>query len=150
MNQRVGLNLFVRSLHLPDPNVLPSRPDGSALYLHLLTQPGFRCIHCRYTTTSRNLLQRHLRTSHKIGIEKGYKSGDHGRQRAMLQCWTANGCRSYWEVIPALPTMTSGNTAQVSLSRRQRLTSLLDAKQNQSKTRDNVIATTTALPEFIS
>jgi hypothetical protein len=150
LNQRVGLNSFVRSLHLPDPNVLPSRPDGSAPHPHLLTQPGFRCIHCRYTTTSRNLLQRHLGTSHKIGIEKGYKSGDHGRQRVMLQCWTANGCRSYWEVIPALPTMTSGNTAQVSPSRRQRLKSLLGAEQNRSKTRDNVMATTTALPEFIS
>jgi hypothetical protein len=33
---------------------------------------------------SQDLLQRHLGTSHKIGIEKGYKSGDHGRQRITL------------------------------------------------------------------
>jgi len=37
LNQRVGLNSFVGSLHLPDPNVLPSRPDGSVPHRYLLT-----------------------------------------------------------------------------------------------------------------
>jgi hypothetical protein len=146
----VGLNSFVRSLHLPDPNVLPSRPDGSAPHPHLLTQPGFRCIHCRYTTTSRNLLQRHMGTSHQVGVHRGHRFEDHGKQRIMLQYWTANGCKSYWEVLPALPTTTSGEAAQVSSNRRRRLTSLLDFEQNRSKTSNNVLATTTGVPDFIS
>jgi hypothetical protein len=150
LNQRVGLNSFVRSLHLPDPNVLPSRPDRSAPHPHLLIQPGFRCIHCRYTTTSRNLLQRHMGTSHQIGVNRGHRSEDHGNQRIMLQCWTANGCRSYWEVLPTLPTTTPGEAAQVSPNRRRRLTSLLDFEQNRSKTGNNVLATTTGVPDFIS
>jgi hypothetical protein len=85
LNQRVGLNSFVRSLHLPDPNVLLSRPDGSAPHPHVLTQPGFRCVHCRYTTTSRNLLQRHIGTSHQIGVSRDHRSEDHGNQRIRLQ-----------------------------------------------------------------
>jgi hypothetical protein len=68
----------------------------------------------------------------------------------MLQYWTANGCKSYWEVLPALPTTTSGEAAQVSSNRRRRLTSLLDFEQNRSKTSNNVLATTTGVPDFIS
>lgn len=107
------MNSFVRSLHLSGPNLLSSRENGSAPHPHLLTQPGSRCSHCRYTTMSRNLLQCHTGTSYK---RQGYKSENHERYRIMLQCWTASGRRSYWEVTPTVPTTTSGETAQVSPS----------------------------------
>jgi len=42
LNQRVGLNSFVRSLHLLDPNVLTPGPDGSAPHPHY--PPSFVCL----------------------------------------------------------------------------------------------------------
>jgi hypothetical protein len=49
---RAGLNAFVRSLELKDPNALPPCPDGSLTHPHLAVQCGVACLQCRYRTTS--------------------------------------------------------------------------------------------------
>ncbi|KAL2192351.1 hypothetical protein P885DRAFT_7126, partial [Corynascus similis CBS 632.67] len=57
---RDGLAQFIRSLHLPDPNTLPLRPDWSPAHPDLTSHTGMACRHCAYRTTSVDLITRHL------------------------------------------------------------------------------------------
>jgi DNA-directed RNA polymerase subunit M/transcription elongation factor TFIIS len=43
---------FIRSLQLPNPKDLPSRPDGSAPHPHLSLQTVFNCRHCEMRSAS--------------------------------------------------------------------------------------------------
>lgn len=49
---RRGLNRFVASLRLPDPNKLPLRQDGTTPHPHLLIKSGVVCSACYFCSTS--------------------------------------------------------------------------------------------------
>jgi hypothetical protein len=63
-DEREGLNVFVRSLRLQDPNTLPLRTSGSTQHPHLRLQAGLACQECDYTTTSDHLIRRHINQTH--------------------------------------------------------------------------------------
>ncbi|KAK4243174.1 hypothetical protein C7999DRAFT_44957 [Corynascus novoguineensis] len=63
-HMRDGLARFIRSLHLPDPNTLPLRPDWSPAHPDLASHVGVACRHCTYRTTSADLITRHLAKAH--------------------------------------------------------------------------------------
>jgi hypothetical protein len=95
---RAGLNAFVRSLELQDPNALPPCPDGSPAHPHLAVQCGMTCLQCRYRTTSPTLLQRHMAIEH--GQRKYPGGSDKGIlwAEATLQSWSQQGKRDFWIV----------------------------------------------------
>ena len=66
---RRGLGPFIRSLHLPDPETLPLRLDGSSPHPHLRIQQGAACRHCGLRSTSLEVLTRHLKKVHFQNIQ---------------------------------------------------------------------------------
>ncbi|KAI8401260.1 hypothetical protein FOFC_18129 [Fusarium oxysporum] len=66
---RRGLGLFIRSLHLPDPETLPVRLDGSSPHPHLRIHQGAACRHCGLRSTSLEVLSRHLKKLHPQNIQ---------------------------------------------------------------------------------
>jgi hypothetical protein len=54
-----GLNHFVQSLALPDPNHLPLQRDGTEPHTHLVVKVGAACRNCKFRSTSVELIQRH-------------------------------------------------------------------------------------------
>jgi hypothetical protein len=96
--ERVGLNLFVRNLDLPDPNTVPKRPDGDPIHPHLLAQSGFACLQCDYRTTSETLVRRHLSQEHGHQLSPSSTSRNRCWSEATLQSWTQNGKRGFWIV----------------------------------------------------
>lgn len=62
---RAGLNTFVRSLGLRDPNNLAIRRDGCTPHPYLSVQPGAACGLCPFKTTSLELLKHHMSMEHR-------------------------------------------------------------------------------------
>lgn len=62
--ERAGLDAFVQTLDLPDPNFEPRCPDDDPAHPHLLAQSGFACLKCKYRTTIQNLIKGHLSQEH--------------------------------------------------------------------------------------
>ncbi|KAL2137471.1 hypothetical protein VTI28DRAFT_9554 [Corynascus sepedonium] len=95
---RHGLARFIRSLHLPDPNTLPLRPDWSPAHPDLASHVGVACRHCTYRTTSVDLITRHLAKAHDRRRQGQKRDWLHDEviQGVVLQSWTQNGARGYW------------------------------------------------------
>ena len=101
-HDRSGLADFIRSLQLPDPKDLPSRPDGSAPHPYLSLQTVFDCRHCEMRSASIELLARHIRQNHpqQRDIAKQDWLRDHIQHNIIVQSWTANDVRNSWIVKP--------------------------------------------------
>lgn len=91
---RQGLNHFVQSLALPDPNDLPLRRDGTEPRPHLVVKVGAACCDCDFRSTSVELVQRHRKTHDRSCSRRS--SGMEGNLR--LQSWSQTGSRRYWTV----------------------------------------------------
>lgn len=129
---RRGLNPFVRSLQLPDPNKLDLRHDGCAPHPYLAIQSGAACKRCNYRSTSLDLMQRHL--SKQCGRKADRKNWlrDEIRTDLMLQSWSQNGARGYWIVksneCSSPPTPVAGTSCS---PRRQKRLAALHEKEEQ-------------------
>jgi hypothetical protein len=87
---RKGLNGFIQSLALSDPEKLRPRTDGCTPHPHLAVHTGCACSICEYKTTSLELMGRHFSKTHAAG-EKGKKwVRDMIRTGLSLQSWTQN------------------------------------------------------------
>ena len=95
---REGLNPFVKSLRLPNPNKLELRRDGSAPHPHLAIKSGAACKQCDYRSTSLDLMRRHMSKTHGRKSNRKNWLGDEIRENLQLQSWTQKGSRGYWIV----------------------------------------------------
>lgn len=95
---RAGLNAYIRSLALQDPNTVPRRPDGSSAHSNLLVHDGFACSQCVYRTTSENLLRRHLSQQHGAHAPRTSEIDPQFWSKVRLQSWTQNGKREFWVI----------------------------------------------------
>jgi hypothetical protein len=91
---------YLQSLHLPDPRTVPPRHDGSTAHPDLVASPGYGCSHvpCRYRTTSRELLNRHLRRHHDVRRSRNDILAEY---QVLLQSWVQEGNHEYWIVRQA-------------------------------------------------
>ncbi|KAH6869513.1 hypothetical protein B0T10DRAFT_501469 [Thelonectria olida] len=97
------MNALVHFLNLPDPNTLPSRPNGSSPHPHLAIQRGSTCKHCGLRSTSEDVLAKHLRTRHpdKIKLaarEKCHWLRDHLTEGLCFQSWMRKDIQRSWLV----------------------------------------------------
>lgn len=115
---RAGLNAFIRSLALQDPNTVPKRPDGSAAHSHLSVHDGFACSQCDYRTTSENLLKRHLSQAHNRHSPRTSEIHAQSWSKVRLQSWTQNGKREFW-VIATLDEEETPPTEQSPRKKRK-------------------------------
>ncbi|KNB17684.1 hypothetical protein FOXG_22007 [Fusarium oxysporum f. sp. lycopersici 4287] len=102
--RRGKLNTLVNSLHLPDPDELPKRPDRSVQHPFLALQTGAECKHCVLRSTSHDILSRHLKKVHTQEINgRGTKGKrwlrDHIWDNLTFQSWKANDIQSSWIVV---------------------------------------------------
>ncbi|KAK3680383.1 hypothetical protein LTR37_021276 [Vermiconidia calcicola] len=113
---RKGLNAFVRSLGLPDPNKLELRPDGDAL-------------------TRISLLRLALPHGRKSDRKNWLR--DEIRDNLRLQSWTQNGARGYWIVNTSEQTAPSvaPHTSECSPRRHQRVAVLHE--EERQRVQDN-------------
>ncbi|EXK23539.1 hypothetical protein FOMG_19698 [Fusarium oxysporum f. sp. melonis 26406] len=98
------LNALVNSLHLPDLDELPKRPDGSAQHPFLALQTGTECKHCNLRSTSHDTLSRHLKKVHNREINGISARGkrwlrDHIRDNLTFQSWKAKDYQKFWIVV---------------------------------------------------
>ncbi|EGU75589.1 hypothetical protein FOPG_18982 [Fusarium oxysporum f. sp. conglutinans race 2 54008] len=103
-NRRQKLNALVNSLHLPDLDELPKRPDGSAQHPFLALQTDTECKHCNLRSTSHDILSRHLKKVHTREINGISARGkrwlrDHIRDNLTFQSWKANDIQKSWIVV---------------------------------------------------
>ncbi|KAG4282249.1 hypothetical protein FPRO04_13325 [Fusarium proliferatum] len=103
-NRRQKLNALVNSLHLPDLDELPKRPDGSAQHPFLALQTGAECKHCNLRSTSHDILSRHLKKEHTREINGISARGkrwlrNHIRDGLTFQSWKANDIQRSWIVL---------------------------------------------------
>jgi hypothetical protein len=115
---RAGLNAFIRSLALQDPNTVPKRPDGSSAQPHLSVHDGFACSQCDYRTTSENLLKRHLSQAHDRHSPRTSEIHAQSWSKVRLQSWTQNGKREFW-VIATLDEEETRPTEQSPRKKRK-------------------------------
>jgi hypothetical protein len=115
--ERACLNLFVRNLNLPDPNLVPKRLDGDPAHPHVLAQSGFTCLQCDYRTTSGNLVRRHLSHEREQQFHRSSTANSRCWSEATLQSWTQNGKREFW--IVASSKDEEVQAAQQSLRRKE-------------------------------
>ena len=96
---RKGLDAFIQSLRLLDPEQLRPRADGGVPHPHLAIHTGCACSVCKYKTTSLELMGRHVSKMHDPG-KKGKKwIRDLIRTGLNLQSWTQNGSgQGFWIV----------------------------------------------------
>jgi hypothetical protein len=99
----MGLNALVQSLNLDDPTHLTPRIDGSDCHPHLALQKGAACRHCKFRSTSIELLSRHLKKLHqqeirRTSISKGSWQRDHISTQLTFQSWVANDIHNAWQV----------------------------------------------------
>ncbi|EWY79398.1 hypothetical protein FOYG_17443 [Fusarium oxysporum NRRL 32931] len=104
LDQAIKLNALVNSLHLPDLDELPKRPDGSAQHPFLALQTGAECKHCKLRSTSHDILSRHLKKEHTREINGISARGkrwlrDHIRDGLTFQSWKANDIQRSWIVL---------------------------------------------------
>ncbi|KAH7111527.1 hypothetical protein EDB81DRAFT_848972 [Dactylonectria macrodidyma] len=100
---RRHLNSLIRSLHLPNPDLLPARADGSTPHPHLALQVGAACKYCDLRSTSLEVLSRHLKKAHeceirRAGSKRKYWLRDHIEERLTFQSWTAKDILRSWIV----------------------------------------------------
>ncbi|KAH6970331.1 hypothetical protein DER45DRAFT_601349 [Fusarium avenaceum] len=105
-NRRQKLNTLVNSLHLPDLDELPKRPDRSAQHPFLALQTGAECKHCNLRSTSHDILARHLKKVHTREINAIGTRGkrwlcDHIRDGLAFQSWKANDIQRSWIALTA-------------------------------------------------
>jgi hypothetical protein len=136
---RAGLNAFVGSLELQNPNSVSSCPDGSPAHPHLTVQRGVTCLQCRYRTTSTNLLQRHMMKEH--GQRKCRDESDKGTLWAEtdLQSWSQNGKREFWIVRSRQEDMPS--PVEQSPRRKRRLSQIHKAEIERAARRQRLMET---------
>lgn len=130
---RKGLNPFVKSLNLPNPNQLPLRPDGCPPHPYLIAQPGVACRQCSFRSTSIDLVRRHLSKVHGQKKDRQIWFSDLIHENLSLQSWTQNGPRGYWivaasEHLPEAPTATD---VSCSPRRRQKVAKLHEEEQQR-------------------
>lgn len=64
---RKGLDKFIQSLILSDPEKLGARTDGCEPQLHLAVHTSYAYSNCRYKTTSLELMDQHFSKTHAAG-----------------------------------------------------------------------------------
>ncbi|RKK65963.1 hypothetical protein BFJ69_g15821, partial [Fusarium oxysporum] len=135
---RRKLNTFINSLHLPNPELLPVRPDDSAPHPHLRIQNGAACKHCGRRSTSLDVLSRHISKEHKREISAIRKTGkhwvrDHIVDNLTFQCWTSNDINRAWIVkSPPAPAKSKGNRPlQPAVESVQKLADQLYAEEQE-------------------
>jgi hypothetical protein len=136
---RAGLNAFVGSLKLQDPNSVSSCPDGSPAHPHLIVQRGVTCLQCRYRTTSTNLLQRQTTKEH--GQRKCRDESDKGTLwvETELQSWSQNGKREFWIVRTGQEDVPS--PVEQSPRRKRRLSQIHKAEVERAARRQRLMET---------
>jgi hypothetical protein len=97
-SDRRELATYIDSLHLPDPNLLNGRDDGSEPHPGLLVSKGAACKHCTFRSKNVKLVQRHLTRNHLNTAHKQHWLRDSVRLHVSMQSWTQNGSRTYWIV----------------------------------------------------
>ncbi|KAK4073268.1 hypothetical protein Purlil1_13123 [Purpureocillium lilacinum] len=99
---RKGLNHLVQNLQLPDPCSLQARPDHSEKHHHLALQRGAACKHCKFRSTSLELLSRHLKKIHQHEVKSRGRNDrwlrDHIDDGLVFQSWMANDISNAWIV----------------------------------------------------
>lgn len=151
-DEREGLNAFVRSLRMQDPNTLPLRAYGSTQHPHLRLQAGLACQECDYTTTSDHLIRRHINQTHSQ-VARADKRHHCGRlwTRVMLQSWTQSGRRSFWIVRSPNEGAEEVDLAQLTPRRRARVQNLLEFEARRREEHDEgYMIKTSTLPDFVS
>ncbi|KAH7000861.1 hypothetical protein EDB80DRAFT_581278 [Ilyonectria destructans] len=94
---------LIHSLSLTDPDLLPTRADGSAPHPHLALQDGAACKHFELRSTCLDVLSRHLKKSHRCEIKRTGAKGkqwlrDHINENLTFQSWTAKDIDRSWIV----------------------------------------------------
>lgn len=104
---RWGLNRLINSLQLPDPGQLPPRQDGHQQHRHLTLQRGAACSHCRFRSTSYDVLSRHLKKEHRHEVKATGPAGrwlrDHIRDNIVFQSWLPGDILNAWQVSEKAP-----------------------------------------------
>jgi hypothetical protein len=131
--ERAGLNLFVRSLNLPDPNSVPKCLDGDPSHPHLLAQSGYTCLQCDYRTTSDTLTRRHLSQKHSQQFPRLSTADNRCWLEVTLQSWTQNGKREFW--IVATSEDDEAQALEQSPRRKRKLSQICQAEEERATRR---------------
>lgn len=97
-SERKELVSYIDSLHLPDPNLLSGRRNGSAPHPNLLVSRGAACKYCTFHSKSSKLIQQHIRRQHWKTDHSLHWVRDGVVSHVSMQSWTQNGSRTYWAV----------------------------------------------------
>ncbi|KAF2716181.1 hypothetical protein K431DRAFT_279485 [Polychaeton citri CBS 116435] len=128
LEQRKGLNAYIKTLDLPDPNQLELLQDGCSPYPHLLVHTGFGCRLCRLRSKNSKVISTHMSKTHKQ---------ESRNEDLHLQSWTQNGRRGYWIVRPEGST-GSDNGIDCSPRRRGRVAALRASEEDRLAAGDRV------------
>ncbi|KAM0722086.1 hypothetical protein Q7P37_003012 [Cladosporium fusiforme] len=92
-SERKELVSYINSLHLPNPNLLDGRRNGSKPHPYLLVSRGAACKYCSFHSKSSRLVQQHWKPNHSPHWVR-----DGVSLHVSMQSWTQNGNRTYWAV----------------------------------------------------
>ena len=119
--ERRGVTAYIHSLELPDPNKLPVRFNGSEPHPHLALRAGVACAVCGFRSTSFDTVRRHLSKEHSIRGNRDGWAGHCTNSGLVLQSWSQNGTRSYWNVTPRNDGAAAPNADMSDVFPRQQL-----------------------------
>lgn len=97
-SERKELVSYIDSLHLPNPNLLSGRRNGSEPHPHLLVSRGAACKYCSFLSKSSRLAQQHITREHGKPNNSPHWVRDGVSLHVSMQSWTQNGNRTYWAV----------------------------------------------------
>lgn len=119
-SERKELVSYVDSLHLPNPNLLDGRRNGSKPHPHLLVSRGAACKYCSFHSKSSRLVQQHITREHWKPDHSPHWVRDGVSLHVSLQSWTQNGNRTYWAVDVTSEEFSHVSVGMTSQSPRRR------------------------------
>lgn len=137
--ERHGLSVYVKDLHLTDPNQLPPRQDRSEPHPHLSILSGAECRECGYRSTSVKLVGCHVSKAHDLRRKSSDWMRDEIIENLSLQSWTQNGPRQYWTVRSGASMPLLGSLED-SPRRRRRLNALHEQEEERLTAQDGRVA----------